>query len=48
MHILDINECLHNNGGCMHVCKNTVGGFKCECEIGHHLGADRTSCYPGY
>ena len=32
--ILDINECLKDNGGCNGRCVNTFGSYKCECSVG--------------
>ena len=41
----DINECLHNNGGCDMLCVNLVGDYKCECGYGFQLEADsKTKC----
>ena len=40
----DIDECSTNNGGCNHVCTNTVGSFNCSCNDGFSLNADRASC----
>lgn len=31
---LDIDECSHRNGGCSHICVNTVGSFRCTCNPG--------------
>lgn len=40
----DINECLANNGGCDHFCRNTVGSFECGCRKGYKLLTDERSC----
>lgn len=40
----DINECLMNNGGCDHFCRNTVGSFECGCQKGHKLLTDERTC----
>ena len=29
--IIDINECLEDNGGCAERCNNTEGGYFCDC-----------------
>ena len=39
---LDVNEC--TNGGCDHVCTNSVGSFQCSCNSGYNLAADGTTC----
>lgn len=39
----DIDECLENNGGCDHTCKNTHGSFECLCE-GYELDEDGSTC----
>jgi len=36
--IIDINECLTNNGGCnvtLGICTNTVGSRTCACKVGY-------------
>lgn len=40
----DINECLANNGGCDHFCRNTVGSFECGCRKGYKLLTDERTC----
>ena len=30
---IDINECSHNNGGCEDTCNNTMGSYKCSCQV---------------
>ena len=37
---LDIDECTTNNGGCEHLCTNTIGSFYCTCYSGFHLSND--------
>ena len=37
----DKDECATNNGGCQHVCRNTIGAYYCSCHqvgIGFGLG----------
>ena len=46
IHILDINECAVNNGGCEDFCENTPGSFKCKCtKGGWELNADGRTCF---
>ncbi|KAI8494281.1 hypothetical protein Bbelb_280410 [Branchiostoma belcheri] len=40
----DIDECSAANGGCDHVCTNTMGTFHCSCVTGFNLNADELSC----
>ncbi|XP_078664090.1 E-selectin-like [Branchiostoma floridae x Branchiostoma belcheri] len=40
----DIDECSATNGGCDHVCTNTLGSFQCSCVDGFNLNADGHSC----
>lgn len=32
---VDINECNTTNGGCAHMCNNTIGSFFCSCSDGY-------------
>ena len=42
--ILTDYECAVDNGGCDHICINTIVGQKCECIEGHSLYIDGSSC----
>ena len=41
---IDINECDGENGGCSHICNNTIGSYQCFCEDGYELESDQQSC----
>ncbi|CAG5126620.1 unnamed protein product, partial [Candidula unifasciata] len=38
------DECLHDNGGCVHLCMNTPGNYSCLCRDGFILAADGKDC----
>ena len=40
----DINECENSNGGCDHICNNTIGSFECDCRDGFLLDSDGLHC----
>lgn len=40
----DIDECRLNNGGCDHLCRNTVGSFECSCKKGYKLLINERNC----
>lgn len=44
----DIDECRLNNGGCDHVCRNTVGSFECSCKKGYKLLTNERTCQGRY
>ena len=41
---IDIDECDTNNGGCEHICSNTIGTFECYCDSGYRLEENRMNC----
>ena len=41
---IDINECDEENGGCSHMCNNTIGSYQCLCEDGYELDSDQHLC----
>ncbi len=43
-HLVDIDECSTNNGGCAQVCTNTDGSFMCSCNSGFVLADDLATC----
>ncbi|XP_031467853.1 bone morphogenetic protein 1-like [Phasianus colchicus] len=41
----EVDECSRpNNGGCEQRCINTLGSYKCGCEPGYELAADKRRC----
>ncbi|KAI8771823.1 bone morphogenetic protein 1 [Biomphalaria glabrata] len=43
----DKDECIVNNGGCQHICKNTIGSYHCACHSGFSLHEDLHGCKEG-
>ncbi|XP_076463979.1 tolloid-like protein 1 [Babylonia areolata] len=43
----DKDECAINNGGCQHICKNTVGSYECACYNGFTLHENKHDCKEG-
>ena len=41
---LEINECHINNGGCEHICTNTLGSFQFSCRNGYRLSSNGQTC----
>lgn len=37
-----INECIVNNGGCMHKCVDTPASYYCDCDPGYKLVDNKT------
>ena len=42
--LLDINECLSNNGGCSQTCVNSAGSHRCSCATGYILDSFGRIC----
>ena len=42
--IVDIDECLIDNGGCNQTCDNTNGSYQCSCSEGYELTNDTHNC----
>nr|XP_047926109.1 signal peptide, CUB and EGF-like domain-containing protein 2 isoform X2 [Anser cygnoides]XP_047926110.1 signal peptide, CUB and EGF-like domain-containing protein 2 isoform X2 [Anser cygnoides]XP_047926111.1 signal peptide, CUB and EGF-like domain-containing protein 2 isoform X2 [Anser cygnoides] len=40
----DTDECTFNNGGCQHICVNTVGSYECRCKEGFFLSDNQHTC----
>ena len=40
----DNDECATYNGGCAHICTNTVGSFQCGCYSGYTLASNGQGC----
>ncbi|KAL3876182.1 hypothetical protein ACJMK2_034053 [Sinanodonta woodiana] len=47
MFFTDKDECAVNNGGCQHICKNTVGSYECACHNGFTLHENQHDCKEG-
>ena len=43
----DKDECVMNNGGCQHICKNTIGSYVCSCHSGFTLHENKHDCKEG-
>jgi len=43
----DKDECATNNGGCQHVCRNTIGAYYCSCHQGFVLHDNGHDCKEG-
>ncbi|XP_022668300.1 tolloid-like protein 1 isoform X2 [Varroa destructor] len=43
----DKDECSTNNGGCQHICRNTIGSFQCACFNGFVLHPNGRDCKEG-
>ena len=40
----DIDECKEGTDNCAHRCENTLGSYKCDCNLGCELASDGVSC----
>lgn len=47
-YFIDRDECATNNGGCQHVCINTIGSYQCSCNNGFILHENKRDCYEGH
>ena len=43
-YVSDINECTFENGGCQHICTNTIGSVVCTCRNGYYLASNGRDC----
>lgn len=43
----DKDECAVSNGGCQHICKNTIGSYICSCHNGFTLHENKHDCKEG-
>lgn len=43
----DKDECAISNGGCQHICKNTIGSYICSCHNGFTLHENKLDCKEG-
>ncbi|KAG1668287.1 Tolloid-like protein 1 [Nymphon striatum] len=43
----DKDECATNNGGCQHICKNSIGSYVCSCHNGFMLHENKHDCKEG-
>lgn len=43
----DKDECAINNGGCQHICRNTIGSYLCICHNGFVLHENKHDCKEG-
>lgn len=47
-YFIDKDECATNNGGCQHLCSNTVGSYQCSCNNGFILHENKHDCLEGH
>ena len=40
----DVDECSEGTDICNQVCTNTIGSYKCSCNVGYELGLDKKTC----
>ena len=41
---VDTNQCASGNGGCAHICTDTLPGYACSCNDGFTLSTDGHNC----
>lgn len=44
MHVSDLDECADGPAICSHLCVNTRGSFRCDCDNGYVLGPNAAAC----
>lgn len=42
-----LDSCGNNNGGCSHICRNTLTSIECKCKNGYILHENGKDCIPG-
>ena len=42
--VVDINECVSQNGGCEQSCQNTIGSHSCSCLSGYLIDNNGYNC----
>lgn len=47
-YFIDKDECATNNGGCQHICINTIGSYQCSCNNGFALHENKHDCLEGH
>lgn len=47
-YFIDRDECATNNGGCQHICTNSVGSYQCSCNNGFILHENKHNCLQGH
>lgn len=47
IYFTDKDECAISNGGCQHICKNTIGSYICSCHNGYTLHENKLDCKEG-
>lgn len=47
-YFIDKDECATNNGGCQHICANTIGSYQCSCNNGFILHENKHDCLEGH
>ena len=46
--VVDVDECLTDNGGCTQTCNNIDGSYQCSCQDGYQLDSDDHTCIGMY